>query len=231
MGKVPVNIIKRMIESNCCKITVEGNSMEPTLFENDIVQIVKADHLAINDVVLYYIDGKYVLHRIIDLFGDFVIAKGDNNNFTDHAITKATVLGKLFVNEKEVFSPSKYDIVYNIWDEEGYSKVIHYAELLNLDILNNANSTFKDGINIAVSPYSPHILHDINLNLIDNNQRIYVHIGAKISDFPCEGFIIHSEFDTIFRSGTFSSCYLLSKEEQFLILYNEIELLRGTNNG
>jgi signal peptidase I len=231
MEKIPINILKRMIESNCCKIKVNGNSMAPTLLENDVVQIVKANHLAINDVVLYCIEGKYVLHRIVDIFGDFIITKGDNNNFADHVITKDNVLGRLLVNDKVIYSCPKYDIIYNFWNKEDYLEILHYAKLLDLNILNKPSSSFEDGINIAVSQYSTRTLAESKLDLTDQNQRIYVHIGAKISDFPCDGFIMHSDFDLVFRSGTFSSCYLLSKREQFLVLYNEIELLRGRSDG
>ena len=231
MSKIPVTIIKRMIESNCCKITVEGNSMEPTLYENDVVKIVVANFFEINDVILFYTKGKYVLHRVLDIFGNFVVTKGDNNNFADHAITKADVLGKLFVNEKNVFNRPQYDIAYNLWDDEEYSKVQKYAKLFNLNILNLANTIFKNGINIAVSPYSTCTLPELNLDLLNEDQKIFVHVGAPISDFPCEGFIMDSEFNAVFRSGTFSTCYLLPKEEQFLILYNEIELLRGRKHG
>lgn len=231
MEKVPINVIKKMIELNCCKITVEGHSMEPTLFQNDVVQITNADCLEINDIILYNVGDKYVLHRILDYFGDFVVTKGDNNKFSDHPIHKNNVLGKSIINEKTIFYPKNHNIVFNFWDKGSYEKVQSYAKMFDLIILNHPNLIFKDGINIAVSPCSTVNLSDLDIALLNGNQKIYIHIGAKISDFPCKGYIIYSQFDSIYRSGTFSSCYLLSPEVKFIILYNELELLRGLANG
>ena len=74
---------------------VASGSMEPTISEKDLV-IVHLDTAVNNDdIVAYESNNTYITHRIVDIQGDFIIARGDANNSNDTAISKSMVLGKV----------------------------------------------------------------------------------------------------------------------------------------
>lgn len=66
-------------------ITVEGNSMSPTLWFGDLIVVTPPDnHPPVNTIVLMKVDGKFVTHRIVgyDPQGK-PITKGDANQDED----------------------------------------------------------------------------------------------------------------------------------------------------
>ncbi len=231
MTMIPLNIIERMINAGCCKITIEGNSMEPTLFENDTVEIMSADSVEINDVVLFCLDNKYVLHRVVDIFGDLIITKGDNNTFMDHPISKSRIIGKLKNNSKTIFTMPEFKVVYNIWEGDYYDQVKSYANDFKLDIIYCPGKLFEDGMNIAMTPYSTSSINDIEFSYAIETQKLYVHVGAKLSDFECEGYWSYKDFDAVYHSGVIMSNFILKKKDIFLITINEIERISRKLNG
>jgi len=61
-------------------ITPTGNSMRPFIRGGvDRVALRKRETLAVGDIVLAFLDGRYVLHRIVALDGDAVTLMGDGN--------------------------------------------------------------------------------------------------------------------------------------------------------
>lgn len=77
--------------------TCRGFSMWPLLHQNeDLLVIRKPDReLRKNDIVLFKVSTKYLLHRIVKIDGDTIITAGDHNAFKDRAITKDRVIGIL----------------------------------------------------------------------------------------------------------------------------------------
>lgn len=78
---------------------VHGKSMEPMIFQNDLVTIRKKgqdETFKENDVVLYRYKSKLVLHRIIQVYdeGKYVIL-GDNCSKKEFGITNENILGIL----------------------------------------------------------------------------------------------------------------------------------------
>jgi len=84
-----------------CIAKVEGNSMYPTIKDGNYVLILKKDvpdfNISIGDIVVFYDNetNKYVSHRVIDINGETIITKGDNNMFFDDEITYSQVRGKV----------------------------------------------------------------------------------------------------------------------------------------
>lgn len=90
-----------MIDNNVCvcllkeeiqhkgfvQLKVHGNSMFPILKDGDIVTLRKNDEYHRGDIVSYFFitDNriKIIVHRIIFKRKDYVLTKGDNNNFID----------------------------------------------------------------------------------------------------------------------------------------------------
>lgn len=223
MNNLVVDRLRIMLQYGNCEVTVTGNSMEPIFTEGMSVSISKAESLMVNDVILYHREDKLILHRIICIHNDMIITKGDNNNFVDYAINREDVLGKVENVASEHKVVEKPKIIYNIWDSIFFEKIKKYIEKLSLTIINKPNVFFEDGINVADCPYATSQISECAIFKSSDVPKIYVHIGVPISDFPCDNFVLSTEFTTVFRSGTYVSNYILNEEEKFLILYNEIE--------
>ena len=74
-------------------------SMEPTINSNDYVMFVGADFnsVAVNDIIVYKsnTENKYIIHRVIEKYEDYLITQGDNNPIPDsEKITPDMVYGR-----------------------------------------------------------------------------------------------------------------------------------------
>lgn len=90
----------QQIDDNAIPIIYSGPSMNPTLSEPDLLEVVpvKKSELKIGDVICYFSPDKgiNVVHRIIRLTKDGYITKGDNNLHPDtQEITYENILGKV----------------------------------------------------------------------------------------------------------------------------------------
>ena len=70
-------------------------SMAPTMQVGDIVFVKIGEETKEKDIITYKKDNEFITHRIIKIDGESIIAKGDNNNTQDEAITKDAVVGKV----------------------------------------------------------------------------------------------------------------------------------------
>lgn len=61
---------------------VSGSSMKPAIRSGSLVIGVPRKPL-VGDIVIARIGGNYVIHRVVNISGDIVYTKGDNNNYTD----------------------------------------------------------------------------------------------------------------------------------------------------
>ena len=80
-----------------------GYSMYPLIKQReDILRIVKTDIFKKGDIILYKSNvDHYVLHRILKIKKDKIVAAGDHNYRKDQPITKEQVLGKLVSIKKK----------------------------------------------------------------------------------------------------------------------------------
>lgn len=80
---------------------VEGNSMLPTFHDGDIILVigVKPSDLHVSDIIIYKLNGKLIVHRIIDIEirnGKYIfITKGDNNFNPDPPVSEDQVVGRV----------------------------------------------------------------------------------------------------------------------------------------
>ena len=87
-------ILERILqEHGVIMWTVTGMSMMPALRpQRDIVKIQPISRpLKKYDVVLYHINGKYILHRIVSVRNDYYIILGDNNNHLEYVPATALI--------------------------------------------------------------------------------------------------------------------------------------------
>ena len=85
--------------------STETASMSPTIEIGDIVIVKIGQDVQEKDIITYKNDNSFITHRIIEINGESIIAKGDNNNTQDSAITKDAILGKVvfIMNNVEVW--------------------------------------------------------------------------------------------------------------------------------
>ena len=86
-------------------MTVHGDSMFPTLHDNQSVIIKKCSNLKIGDIIAYYLFDiktvKIIIHRVLFVRKEYILAKGDNNNFIDPLkIEYKMILGKIQDNDQ-----------------------------------------------------------------------------------------------------------------------------------
>jgi signal peptidase I len=82
-------------------VMVKGISMQPVLYEGDLVIVRKAPLYQIGDIVSYKDPtiGAFIIHRIIAEAQDFFITKGDNNSWIDASHpTEDQIVGKLWIH-------------------------------------------------------------------------------------------------------------------------------------
>lgn len=80
-------------------------SMSPTIQIGDIVFVKIGEEAKEEDIITYKKDNEFITHRIIKIDGEAIIAKGDNNNTEDEAITKEAIIGRVvfIINNVEVW--------------------------------------------------------------------------------------------------------------------------------
>jgi len=74
---------------------VVSDSMEPTLSKNDLIVVKKKKDYYVGDIIVYKVNNKLVIHRIVRIEESEVITKGDANEFEDKSINMDDIYGKL----------------------------------------------------------------------------------------------------------------------------------------
>lgn len=83
-----IDLLKKTLEmKGQITLMVHGNSMLPTLLDNQAVIIQKTSNIKIGDIIAYYFfdasEVKIIIHRVVFVRRTYVFTKGDNNNFID----------------------------------------------------------------------------------------------------------------------------------------------------
>ena len=73
--------------------TIVSGSMEPNIKIGDYVIVSVNGGYDVGDVVMFKRGNSYVAHRVIEVFDDGIINKGDANNTEDKKISKDDVVG------------------------------------------------------------------------------------------------------------------------------------------
>lgn len=76
---------------------VISGSMSPTIMVNDLILVKNTKNVNENDIITYYSDGDFITHRVINVFDDFVVTKGDANNSEDVNVEKNNIVGKVIL--------------------------------------------------------------------------------------------------------------------------------------
>lgn len=82
-------------------ITVLGESMNPILYEGDIITVRPSENYYIGDIVVfYYADKELLVHRLLNIKDPYYFCKGDNA-FRLENIKKEQILGKIVALKRE----------------------------------------------------------------------------------------------------------------------------------
>lgn len=83
------------IFGNSCLIVITG-SMEPTIHIKELIIIQEQEKYKINDIVTYKNgENNFVTHRIVEIYEDKFIARGDNNTINDEPVELKNIEGKV----------------------------------------------------------------------------------------------------------------------------------------
>lgn len=94
-----ISLLKQTIEEKGeIQLTVHGNSMLPLISDGDKVKIKKCSEYHIGDVVAYFMVSesklRIIIHRVIFKRPNYLLTKGDNNNFIDKIrVEESSILG------------------------------------------------------------------------------------------------------------------------------------------
>lgn len=114
LGFCQVNIQKKQYINifGYSVLSAETGSMSPTIEKGDIVIIKIGDEIKENDIITYQKENVLVTHRIVNINGDTIIAKGDFNNTDDEPIKKDEVIGRtvFIVNNVEIWKKVFSDV-------------------------------------------------------------------------------------------------------------------------
>lgn len=80
-------------------------SMSPTIEIGDIVIVKLGEQGKKRDIITYKSENAFITHRIIEIDGENIIAKGDNNNTQDNPIKKDAIIGRVdfIINNVEIW--------------------------------------------------------------------------------------------------------------------------------
>lgn len=74
---------------------IKTGSMENKINVGDLVIVKNTKNVGLNDIVTFETNGSFVTHRVVQLFGDQIVTKGDANNTDDDPITSDNIIGKV----------------------------------------------------------------------------------------------------------------------------------------
>lgn len=86
-------------------IKVSGNSMNPTLNDNDIVLLIKTDKLELGDLCCFYWNNKLLLKRVIGTPGDIIELDIDGNLYVNGEYVNEEYIDKKALGECDIDFP------------------------------------------------------------------------------------------------------------------------------
>jgi hypothetical protein len=90
------------------RLQVTGASMLPSLWPGDLLLIRSAQFTEVSrgDLVLFFRDNRFFVHRVLDVSGDRLLTQGDGLTTPDPAVGRDELLGRvLFITRDGVTRP------------------------------------------------------------------------------------------------------------------------------
>ncbi len=90
-------------------LQIYGKSMNPTLYEGDIVVSVKSGTFSRGDIIAFYFNNSVLVKRIIGCPGDVITIDEDGNVYVNNSLLKED-----YISEKSYGSSSNIEYPYNV---------------------------------------------------------------------------------------------------------------------
>ena len=93
-----VDVIRDLLaRGHAVEFRVLGDSMHPTIRENEVMHVKPVDRASIRkgDIVLVMLDRGMTAHRVVRREGDRIVTRGDNALRDDEPVSLERVLGKV----------------------------------------------------------------------------------------------------------------------------------------
>ncbi len=91
---------------------VQTGSMKPEINPGDWILVKSTQNIQLEDIITYKQDGEFITHRVIGVYNDTFITKGDANNSKDDPIDKKQIVGEVVkilphfgILKKTIFNP------------------------------------------------------------------------------------------------------------------------------
>ncbi len=225
---IQAKIIKEIVYNNKeFSMYTQGNSMFPTIKENEKVDIIKAEKLSVGDIVLFEMGNNLVLHRIVEIREPFYVTQGDNHLYSDYYINKNQIIGKLKSyyqkeRDKHQYNCTFSGITFVYWKlEKLSSQLIFQLEAYGIKI--KKEEIPQDKVNIAIIPGAKNNIDTLKRLIKQKGAvNIAIHFNANISNSPREGFLELDNFSECFRIGHRINNFLLTGEESMLIILGNL---------
>ncbi len=91
-----IELFREKNSGKTIKVKTKGKSMKPLIQEKSTVEvkIVPTEKLKIGDIAVYFRNGKFFIHRVLNKKKGKILVKGDNNLNFDPIVKEELVLGK-----------------------------------------------------------------------------------------------------------------------------------------
>lgn len=76
---------------------VQTGSMADAISAGDWIIVKLTQEVELNDIITYEYNGEYITHRVIEIYNDTYITKGDANSSKDEPLKQGQILGKVVI--------------------------------------------------------------------------------------------------------------------------------------
>lgn len=92
-------IVDLLARGHAVEFRVRGDSMHPTIREDELLHVVPVDRASIRrgHIVLVMLERGLTAHRVVRRDGDVIVTRGDNAPHADEAVHIERVMGKVRV--------------------------------------------------------------------------------------------------------------------------------------
>lgn len=114
-------------KANVFRMRSEGVSMYPLLHPGDLIEFQKISPLQVkmNDIVLLYLNEKFITHRVIYLTKNTIVTRGDNNPKEDDRVTLEHIIAKVVRFKRK-------GIWYNMGDIYINQSLVYISEIAQI---------------------------------------------------------------------------------------------------
>lgn len=168
--------------------------MYPILRNNDIVYFKKIgfSQAKENDVLLIYKNSQFIVHRLIYKTRNYVITKGDNNDYNDGKISKRNIVGRAISIKRgrQCFNIKHFYLIQS-------SLYFKQTEIINQTLKNNGvDFIFIKGLPIYIHYFKKHsnrYYYDCDFLISSLNKKRVIKIMKKLGYKKIQNDILNKE--------------------------------------